>query len=283
MGVMHEWLMAPRPRVDSKFTAEIMASMMFHFIGSVSPTPWANGIALMVLVFYAAKTSGAHLNPAVSLTFMLLGYTNPIEFLVYVIAQVAGCVLGALWIALLVPGLFVGGAIDRVATGPVDGCFIPKDGLTPAGVFGWEAITTWNFITIIMTVVWFTVRKKGYGVSGGPLLIGLALLANALVSGQFTGGAMNPARVLGSAIVFRCGNSQYIGAYIGGEMLAGALAPLAICPWYGIAVKSWYIRFLPMRVKRLMKSYQHSLCIGASTTGSPDGGPSSNDRPSNDM
>eukprot|EP00798_Chlamydomonas_sp_ICE-L_P019572 gene19570-26256_t len=64
--------------LSSWLLAEFTGSMIFHFIGSASPTPAANGIALIVLVYFTAKISGAHLNPAVSFTFMLLGHTNPL-------------------------------------------------------------------------------------------------------------------------------------------------------------------------------------------------------------
>lgn len=254
------WLLDPRPRLYSKFVVEFAACMMFHFIGSISPTPWANGIALIVLVYYTAKTSGAHLNPAITLTFTMLGYTNPLEMLVYWAAQIGGCILGALWIALLVPDLNIGQSITRGDDDAHDGCFVPRDGLAPKYVFGWEALCTFNFIAPIFSVVWYTYRKKGYG-NTGPLLVGMSLMANAFVAGKFTGAALNPARVLGSYIVFDCNNQAVVGHYIVGEMLAGFLVPFMIVPWYGICPDSWYMRYIPMAIKLRMKAYQGSLHI----------------------
>lgn len=238
-SIAKKWIFEPKPNLVSKFFAETSACAIFHFIGSVSPTPWANGIALMVLVYYTAKTSGAHLNPALSLTFMLLGHTNPIEMLVYWTAQMFGCICGALWIALLVPGLGVG-----ASPGAFSGCFYPPaDNMTKALVFGWEAFCTFCFILPIFSVVWYTLHKKGYG-NTGPLMVGLSLVANAMAAGQFTGAALNPARVLASPVVFRCDNT-YLLYYVLGEFLGASLVPLIIAPWYGISPTAWYITVVP--------------------------------------
>jgi glycerol uptake facilitator-like aquaporin len=264
-GTMFEkWLYEPRPRVISKFFAEFIACSMFHFIGSVAGTAFGNGIALMVLVYYSAKTSGAHLNPALSLSFFLLGYINPLELIVYWIAQIMGTAFGALWLALLVPGLDIREKITRGGSDVTyyDGCFVPVEGLSYKQAFGWEALCTFNFLVPIFSVVWYTLRKKGYG-NTGPFMIGLSLMVNALVAGPFTGAALNPARVLGSMIVFDCPARIFAFYYIMGELLAGALVPLLIMPWYGIAQDAWYLPWVPISIKRRMKMYQASLRISA--------------------
>lgn len=265
MHLIEKWLYEPRPRVISKIVAETIACMMFHFIGSIAPNPWANGIVLMVMVYYTAKTSGAHLNPALSLTFTLLGHTNPLEMVCYWFSQVLGCIFGALWIACLVPGLELRSIITRDGDGPFyDGCFVPAQGLNYRQVFGWEAMCTFTFIVPIFSVVWYTLHKKGYG-NTGPLMVGLSLIASAFAAGPFTGAALNPARVLGSYLVFNCPNDKYVFFYIIGEMLAGAMVPLVIMPWYGVAPTAWYLPWIPMFVKKRMKMYQPSLKIDAHT------------------
>lgn len=261
--VGERWLYEPRPRVVSKIFAEMIACMMFHFIGSISPTPWTNGIVLMVLVYYTAKTSGAHLNPALSLTFTLLGHTNPLELMCYWMSQIIGCALGALWVACLVPGLEIRSSITRDGEGPFyDGCFVPLQGLSRTQVFGWEAVCTFTFLVPIFSVVWYTMHKKGYG-NTGPLMVGLSLIASAFAAGPFTGAALNPARVLGSVIVFDCPENQYWLYYIMGELLAGAMVPLVIMPWYGVAPSAWYMPWIPMFIRKKMKLYQPSLKLDA--------------------
>lgn len=237
-----------------KLWAEFVGCMMFHFIGSVSPTPWANGIALMTLVYYTAKTSGAHLNPAVSTTFMALGHITPLEMIGYWSAQITGCAFGALWIAALVPQLYPGHTINDPRALYFSGCFVPRSELSHAQIYGWEAVCTTCFIAPIFAVVWYTQAKHGYG-NVGPIVIGLSLIANALVAGQFTGAALNPARALGSEIIFKCPKSNLIWYYILGELTAGLVAPLFLLQWYGIAPKAWYLKYLSEPIKqRLLKS-----------------------------
>jgi glycerol uptake facilitator-like aquaporin len=237
--------------------------MMFHFIGSISPTAWANGIALTVLVYYTAKTSGAHLNPALSLAFFLMGYTNPIELVCYWAAQISGCIMGALWIACLVPGLGPGATISRVGDGPFyDGCFVPRNDMSNADVFAWEAFSTFCFLTPIFSVVWYTLNKKGYG-NTGPIIIGLSLLANALATGPFTGAALNPARVLASPSVFNCPNEDHIWYYVAGEMLAGVVVPIAIMPWYGISPTAWYKAWIPSSLLSKLKGFRNEEVLNA--------------------
>jgi glycerol uptake facilitator-like aquaporin len=256
-----EWLYDVRPRVASKCVHEFLGCMMFHFIGSVSPTPGANAIALMVLVYYTAKTSGGHLNPALTLSFTLLGHTNPFEMIFYWMAQISGCAVGALWLALLVPGLSVRKVIERApGVGAHDGCFLPRNDLSNANVFGWEAFMTFCFLVPIFSVVWYTTHKKGYG-NTGPIMIGLSLFASAFAAGPYTGAALNPARALASPIVFDCGNREKIFYYLMGELVGAVCTPLAIMPWYGVARKAWYMPWVPVCIKRRMKYHQPSLVV----------------------
>ena len=228
----------------TRCAVEFIACVMFHFIGSVSPTPWANGIVLMVLVYYTAKISGAHLNPAVSLAFCLLGHTEPLETLAYIAAQITGCATGALIIAGIVPGLTIGARPSGEYAG-LSGCFSPASSLSPFQIFAWEACCTTSFIIPIFSVVWYTQQKKGYG-NTGPLIVGFSLLASALACGQFTGASLNPARTLGSPIVFDCPYEGYIYLYILGEFTGSLWSLLAIVPWYGISRTAWYASVLPV-------------------------------------
>jgi glycerol uptake facilitator-like aquaporin len=239
--------------------AEFIGCMMFHFIGSVSPTAFTNSVILIVLVYYTAKISGAHLNPAVSLTFCMLGHTHPLEMLIYWIAQIAGCVAGALWIGCMVPGI----RVSATPSGPykeMSGCFTPAADLTFAEVFGWEAICTCCFIVPIFSVVWYTQHKKGYG-NTGPFIVGMSLLANALVCGQFTGASLNPARTLGSQIVFDCPSKRYAGVYVAGELVGAVCAMVAIVPWYGISRSAWYIRLLSDGIFNATKNNHMSIVL----------------------
>jgi glycerol uptake facilitator-like aquaporin len=237
VSTLRKWTFESRPSLLTKAAAEFTGCMIFHFLGSVSPTASTNAVALMVLVYYTAKLSGAHLNPALTMTFALLGYTNPVEVLVYWIAQVSGCIFGAMWISALVPGLAIGGPVGIEIEGTdteVAGCFEAENGLSLAQTFGWEAVGTFCFILPIFSVVWYTQSKSGYG-NTGPIIVGLSLYASASAVGQFTGGALNPARAVASAIVYKCPGGSSIWSYVAGEFVGAMVVPLAVIPWYGVS------------------------------------------------
>ena len=59
---------------------------------------WATGLGLAVLIAVLGPVSGAHFNPAVSLTFWLRGELSRREFAAYVGVQCLGAVLGV-WLA----------------------------------------------------------------------------------------------------------------------------------------------------------------------------------------
>jgi glycerol uptake facilitator-like aquaporin len=228
---------------------------MFHFIGSCAPTPFANGLALMTSVYYAAKVSGAFLNPSLTIVFSLLGFTHPIEAFCYMISQVGGCLLGALLLGLVVPGAIPG---DNPPPGNSLGCFIPDPSLNTARIVAWEAVGTLMFLVPVMSVVWYTQHKSGYG-NTGPIMIGIALMTNAYAVGNWTGAAFNPARVLGSALVYDCDNSKTLGPYIAGEVIAAFLAPFFIIPWYGICNNAWYMPYMPNKFKEFFQSLSPSI------------------------
>jgi glycerol uptake facilitator-like aquaporin len=249
------------PGLGTKFMTEFIGCMLFHFIGSLCPTAVGNAVALMTLVYFTAKMSGGHLNPAVSLTFTLLGHSNPLEFIVYVASQVSGCIFGALWLALLVPGVYIN---QKGVRQEFDGCFEPDPYLTNIQMMGMEATGTFIFLLPLFSVVWYTQHKSGYGTTG-PIMVGLSLLSAAMAVGNFTGASLNPARSLASFVVFQCVPRKTMLSYIVGEVLGAIVATITIIPWYGISNKSWYNNIIPKRVLLFMQSYHPSITIQTNT------------------
>ncbi|GAX85265.1 hypothetical protein CEUSTIGMA_g12684.t1 [Chlamydomonas eustigma] len=193
-----------------------------------------NSAALAVFVYFTAKLSGGHLNPALTLAFGLLGYVNPFEVIIYWFAQISGSIFGAVLIGSLVPGIWDKGSLSS----DLAGCFEPSTGVSKYQVLGWEAICTFSFLLPVFSVVWYTQDKNGYG-NTGPIIVGLSSYAASSAAASWTGGVLNPARVIASSIVFgstNCGltvtNAIY---YVGGELLAAVCVPIAVAPWYGIS------------------------------------------------
>jgi glycerol uptake facilitator-like aquaporin len=199
---------------------EFVGTMMFQVIGGAAQKeygPFVNGFALAVWIYTAANISGGHLNPAVTLSTFFCGFYPLAHTLLYVALQIIGAIFGALILAGLVPGASIAmgdggpGCFDRTTT--VGG------GVTNGQIFAWELVMTFTLISCVYAC---GVAKPGHG-SHTPYAVGLALLCCAGSGGQYTGAALNPARVLGPRAVFQCGLGLH-GLYIWAQLTAAALA-----------------------------------------------------------
>jgi aquaporin NIP len=143
----------------------------------------ANGIIIMVLIYAIGHVSGAHFNPAVTISFALLRHFQPREVAPYIAAQFAGGILGAaiLW------ALF-GDAIKSGVTMP--------SGSVAQGI-GMEILLTFLLMFVITSVA-TDVRAVG---AAAAIAIGSAVGLDVLIGGPITGGSMNPARSFGPALV----------------------------------------------------------------------------------
>jgi len=230
------------------FVAEFLGTLFFTLLPSLNNTEATNAAALALWVYFASHTSSAHLNPAITLAFVLLGHHHPNEILIYIPAQILGALTGATFTKYLIP--------DSVARSL--GCFVPMASLNSWQVFGIEMLLTMSFIIGVFTVVFYTKDKLGFG-NLGPLLIGLALFANAQAGGHYTGAALNPARVIASPIIIGCQGSNYIHSYILGE-LAGALGAFVVTfVFFGINADSWYVRWLKEDQQHIVPAFNYSL------------------------
>lgn len=217
---------ATKAKLTAAVAAEFFATFLFALIGAAAPykkAAWANGIALVVLIYVTANVSGGHLNPAVTVATLTTGHISASRALAYIVAQCSGSMLASLMHLLLVPK-----AIDV-------GCFGPSNGATLGMAFGWEVFMTMTLVLVIYSVA---VGQPSFGVAG-PAAIGLALSACALTSGPYTGAALNPARVLGPAVVMGCGAGTWstVGAYVAAELLGAVAAAVASWPLYGTGLQ----------------------------------------------
>ena len=74
----------------NKLIAEFLGTMFFLYVILATGDGVAIGLALMAVLFILGKTSGAHLNPAVSVMMAAAGKLNMKDLAPYVVAQIAG-------------------------------------------------------------------------------------------------------------------------------------------------------------------------------------------------
>jgi aquaporin Z len=160
------------------------------------PGPGARFLAVGILVapFVAAlalspvgRASGAHLNPAVTLAFWVLGRLSPRDLAGYIAAQLAGGLAGAAAGRALIPGAAwesIGGTVTH-------------PGVPAVAAFALEAGMTALLLVVILT---FTSSVRLARLT--PLAIVPVLTAIIWLGSPWTGASINPARSEGPAIAF---------------------------------------------------------------------------------
>jgi aquaporin Z len=148
----------------------------------------AMGSTAVSLVYSAwGKQSGAHFNPAVTLTFARLGRVAPRDAAAYVVAQFLGGILGVL-VAMLLAGRLVADASVRYAVtvpGPAG----------PGVAFAAEVVISFILMTVVLEVSSHPRLGRLTGVCAG-LLVATFISLEAPLSGM----SMNPARTVSSAV-----------------------------------------------------------------------------------
>ena len=69
---------------------EFLGTLLFVYVILATGNPLAIGTALALIILVASKSSGGHINPAVSIVMASAGKLNVNELLPYVIAQILG-------------------------------------------------------------------------------------------------------------------------------------------------------------------------------------------------
>ncbi|CAK9224918.1 unnamed protein product [Sphagnum jensenii] len=171
----------------------------------------AHGLAISFLTGATGAISGGHLNPAVTLAFVVAGKETLMRAGLYVAAQLLGGTFGALLLKWSTPGTMVGslGAHDLAN-----------------GIYGAQGLLLEMVLTFVLVFVIFgvAVDRRGPGVIA-PIPIGFAVLVDHLVGVPYTGASMNPARTFGPALVSgnwgRAPLVYWIGPCLGAVLASG--------------------------------------------------------------
>ena len=158
----------------------------------------AMGLTAVALVYSPwGRRSGAHFNPAVTLTFLRLGKVARQDALFYIVAQFAGGVLGVILARAALGPPLAHPSVDYVVTIPG-----PRGA---AAAFAAEFVISGLLMGTILVVSNHDRLMRSPGLFAGAL-VGLWILLEAPLSGM----SMNPARTLGSAAIA----SVYTGLWI---------------------------------------------------------------------
>ncbi len=198
-----------------KYIAEILGTLLIVFIGAGAicadytlkmagghgvGSTWTMpvfSIVLVAIVYATSYISGSHINPAVTISFWITRRMHANTAIFYIISQLLGAVIAACFLRILFP--------DAVSTVHLGTCTLGK------GVGFWKAIFIEAIITFLFVfTIYATAVDKRTSKTLAGVAIGLVYLFGMLVSATITGGALNPARVFGPAVVSGHFNSHLI-------------------------------------------------------------------------
>jgi MIP family channel proteins len=181
--------------------------------GGIVAIAFAHGLAVTLAVHIFGGISGAHINPAVTMGMLVTGRIKlPLAGL-YIVAQLAGAVVGA----AICRTVFPADAIKEAMLG------IPLPAV-------WASTTTVLLVEFVLTfllviaVFGTAVDDRGKTVKIGGFGIGLMVTIDILAGGPITGASMNPARSFGPALV--AGHWQSHWMYWIAPVLGGCVAAL---------------------------------------------------------
>ncbi len=189
--------MPERPDLPRRAAAEGLAAFALVFAGCgaiVSDSVYGGalgtigiglvfGLVIMAMVYATGHLSGAHINPAVTIAFVLSRHFPRREAAGYIAAQLVGATAGALLLLAVWPDkpAALGATLPTVATG---------------SALAYEAVLTAILMFVIMAVA-TDARAVG---AGAAIAIGGAVGLDAIFAGPVTGASMNPARSIGPAL-----------------------------------------------------------------------------------
>ena len=158
----------------NKYIIEFLGTLFLVLIIGLSQNPIAIGLGLAVLVYMGAHISGAHYNPAVSLSMLINKQIQLKEFSFYVASQLLGSVVATYLVVLL------GNDDFNVVSNTSD----------ISRFFLAEILFTFLLVFVILNVA---LNKNLKGNQFYGLAIGLTVTAGAFSVGDISGAVFNPA------------------------------------------------------------------------------------------
>ncbi|KAL3731364.1 hypothetical protein ACJRO7_028268 [Eucalyptus globulus] len=166
------------------------------------------GLIVMVMIYSVGHISGAHFNPAVTVTFAIFRHFPYTQVPLYIVAQLLGSILasGTLYLLFDVDSKSFFGTVP---TGPHVRSLVV------------EIIISFLLMFVVSGVA---TDNRATGELAG-IAIGMTILLNVFVGGPVSGASMNPARTLGPAITMHVYNGLWV--YIVGPFVGTILGGFA--------------------------------------------------------
>jgi MIP family channel proteins len=215
-------------RGPSAYVAEFLGTLLLVFAISMVITTQTSGgtpefiviallhfLALAVLIASLGGTSGAHFNPAVTVTLAALRKISVNDAGIYIVCQCAGGIVGALLVKFILVDEGRGSHYGAVGRGPL------IEGRTSLS-FLCEALGGF----ILMWAIMAAAVNPRANAATAPWVIGAALAFAVMMFGPVTGAGLNPARALGPAVAGSDfgGVGRWLVAFVAGPVVGALVA-----------------------------------------------------------
>ena len=190
--------------------------------GGAATVSLGAGLAVLMMAYAVGHISGGHFNPAVTLGLVAAGRFDFAKAPGYIGAQLAGGLLAALVVSVVLDGVAAGGRTTATAFAAISNAYGGKSGITLRSAF---LIEFTGAALLLVAIVGSTARGAAAGFA--PLAIGAAYAGLLLLAVPITNGSLNPARSTATA-AFAGGDpiamlwlfwvAPILGAVIGGAI-----------------------------------------------------------------
>uniref|UniRef100_A0A8C5RID3 Aquaporin 6 n=1 Tax=Laticauda laticaudata TaxID=8630 RepID=A0A8C5RID3_LATLA len=168
---------------------ELLITAIYVFFGLGSVLDWPEtpsilqtsitfNLAAAIAVQIAWQASGAHINPAVTVAFLLGSRVSLVRTVCYVVAQLAGGIVGAAILYAVTPGNVRGNmGINKVS------------------------VAVELILTLQLVLCYFASTDTQRSTGSPAVIIGISVALGHLVGHYYTRCSMNPARSFGPAVI----------------------------------------------------------------------------------
>lgn len=183
---------------------------------AILPIALAFGLTVTAMAYGIGPVSGCHINPAVTVGVWAAGRMPTSDVPGYIISQVAGAIVGAAILFIILSGKASGYDVSTAGLGQTGW----KD-YSMVSAFLAELIATFLFLVVILGAT----SKAGAGPAAG-LAIGLTLAVLHLAFVPVSGNSLNPARSIGPALFAGGGAIAQLWLFIVAPIIGAYLAGL---------------------------------------------------------